>query len=160
MQFTLNIDPAELSSAQLKVINFKTKRIITNPRVARGMKLVRNAVFPYAKRCAAIQASAPKGAVAVGVCFWFAYPASGTKKEKAARYAGEPVVSARWGDCDNRAKAFIDTLVQAGCFTDDRYISSLLIRKRYTFQNPRVEVLVVADKGDPFDPEKETIWAA
>lgn len=155
MQFTLNIDPAELSSAQLKVINFKTKRIITNPRVARGMKLVRNAVFPYAKLCAAIQDTAPKGAVAVSVCFWFAYPKGGTKTEKAARYEGEPVVSARFGDADNRAKAALDTLVQAGCFTDDRYISSLLIRKRYTLCRPRIVFEVVADKGDPFDHEKE-----
>lgn len=147
MQFTLNIDPAELSSAQQKVVNFYTKQIITNPRVARGMKLVRNSVFPFAAKCAAVQTSVPHGALAVSVRFWFAYPMSGTKAEKAARYEGEPVVSGRYGDCDNRAKAFIDALVQAGCFVDDRYISKLTISKRYTLGKPRIDVSVDGDSG-------------
>lgn len=147
MRCVLHIDPSTLSSAQLKVMNFRLKRIITNPKVARGMKRVEAAFAPYAKLARAVQESAPFGAVALGVKYYFPFPKGGTKKEKAARFGGQPVVSALYGDLDNRNKAVQDALVKCGAFSDDRYITTLLLRKRYTLSEPRIEIVVTPDLG-------------
>ena len=102
MRCTLLIDPSTLSSAQLKVLSFRLKRIITNPKVRKAMARVEAAFKPYAKLARQVQESAPFGAVALGVKYYFPFPKSGTKKEKAARRGGQPVVSALYGDLDNR----------------------------------------------------------
>ena len=145
MRFTLLIDPALLSTAQQRITSFKFHRIITNPRVAAGMKLVETAAKPYARQAAEIQRNSPFGAVALSVAFYFRFPKSGTKAEKRARLGGQPVTSARYGDIDNRAKAFCDALVNARLFPDDRLITTLLLRKRYTLAQPRIEVEVLPD---------------
>lgn len=148
LKVTLALDPALLSTAQQRLTLFLQRRIITNPRVARGMKLVQTLVKPFVAQIADVQRNSPTGAVKLGVIFYFAYPKTGTKAEKAARREGAPVVSGQYGDLDNRQKGFQDALVKAGCFTDDRFISSLLLKKRYTLGSPRIEMLVAADIGD------------
>lgn len=145
MKFTLLIDPARLSTAQQRITSFRFHRIITNPVVARGMKLVETAAKPYARQAAEIQRNSPFGAVALSVAFYFRFPKSGTKAEKRARLGGQPVTSAKWGDLDNRAKAFVDALVNARLFPDDHFITTLLLRKRYTLSQPRIEVEVMPD---------------
>lgn len=145
---TLALDPALLSTSQQRITLFSQRRIITNPRVARGMKLVQTLVKPFVTLMANVQRNSPTEAVKLGVIFYFAYPKTGTKAEKAARREGAPVVSGKYGDLDNRQKGFQDALVKAGCFTDDRFISSLLLKKRYTLGSPRIEVLVGPDLGD------------
>ncbi len=137
-------------------MSFRFKRIITNPKVRKAMLRVEAAFKPYARLARAVQESAPFGAVALGVKYYFPFPKSGTKKEKAARRGGQPCVSALYGDLDNRNKAFQDALVKAGAFPDDRYVSTLLLRKRYTLSTPRIEVAVVADKGG-YDNEPFTL---
>lgn len=145
MKATLLIDPARLSTAQQKLISFRQRRVFTNPRVAAGMRLVEAAARPFAKQAQDIERNAPYGAVALSVAFYFRFPKTGTKAQKAARRGGLPVVSAKWGDLDNRAKSFIDALVKARWFTDDHIITTLLLRKRYTLSQPRAEVEVLPD---------------
>lgn len=147
MKFTLEINPASLSSAQLKIMSFKMRRIITNPKVRKGMDVVKKAVKPYVKEAREIFDNAAHHAVALEVVFWFPFPKSGTKAEKAARVGGQPVVSALYGDADNRVKAFQDALKDAGCFADDRYVSTLVVRKRYTRSVPRIDVRIESDEG-------------
>lgn len=67
MRCTLLIDPSTLSSAQLKIMSFRFKRIITNPKVRKAMLRVEAAFKPYAKLARKVQESAPFGAVALGV---------------------------------------------------------------------------------------------
>lgn len=147
MRCTLLIDPSTLSSAQLKIMSFRLKRIITNPKVRKAMLRVEAAFRPYAHLARKVQESAPFGAVALGVKYYFPFPKTGTKKEKAARFGGQPCVSALYGDLDNRNKAVQDAIVKAGAFPDDRFITTLLLRKRYTLSTPRIEVAVTADLG-------------
>lgn len=156
MRCTLQIDPSTLSSAQLKVLSFRLKRIITNPKVRKAMARVEAAFKPYAKLARKVQEAAPFGAVALGVKYYFPFPKTGTKKEKAARRGGQPVVSALYGDLDNRNKAVQDALVKAGAFPDDRFITTLLLRKRYTLSTPRIEIAVTADLGG-YDNEPFTL---
>jgi len=156
MRCTLLIDPSTLSSAQMKVMNFRMRRIISNPKVVKGMKRIKAAFQQYVALAQAVQKSAPFGAVAVGIKYYFPFPQTGTKREKAERFGGQPVVSARYGDVDNRAKATIDALRDVGAFTDDRFISTLLLRKRYTLSQPRIEIVIVPDHGG-YDKEPLTL---
>ena len=65
-------------------------------------------------------------------------------------------MSALYGDLDNRNKAVQDAIVKAGAFPDDRFITTLLLRKRYTLSQPRIEVAVTADLGG-YDNEPFTL---
>ena len=138
----LPIDPATLSTAQQKVMNFTTKRIITNPRVAKAMRVVSAFAKPYASDVRrAIDGS---HGYRLSVCFSFAYPKSmlNTRAKRAAAIDGAPVLSARYGDLDNRAKAFIDALVKAGWMDDDHLIAEMWLRKEYTLRTPCICVLI------------------
>lgn len=146
LKVTLALDPALLSTAQQRITLFNQRRIITNPRVARGMKLVQTLVKPFVTLMANVQRNSPTEAVKLGVIFYFAYPKTGTKAEKAARREGAPMT--RTPDCDNLVKSFQDALVKAGCFTEDKFISTLLVKKRRTLGSPRIEMLVAPDLGD------------
>lgn len=149
MTIILDIDPATLSTAQQKGMH--NGKIFTNPRVAKSMRAVRVAMSPHAP---AVRSYIDHGlaenlwaGVRLQVCFWFAFPKTGTKAERAQRFDGMPVTSGRYGDLDNRHKAFQDALVQSGALPDDRFISSLRLSKRYTFGRPRIWVDVQIDHG-------------
>lgn len=147
MRFTLTIDPATLCTAQQKKVAWKQKVIFANPKVVRSMKVIAAAAAPYRVRARAMFDAAPGHALAVGMKFWFAFPSTGTKAEKAARRAGEPITK-RWsGDCDNRAKSVLDALTQAGFWEDDQYVTTLLVRKRYTLYQPRIDFVILPDTG-------------
>lgn len=140
--FTLDVDPARLSTAQQKGM-FKG-RVFTNPKVARGQRIVRDLALPHRARLGDGFHGVP---VFAKVSYLFAFPKGGTKAEKAARYEGMPVVSGRYGDLDNRHKAVQDALFnQAGLLSDDVYISTLWLTKRYTFGKPRIEVEIQRDE--------------
>lgn len=143
---TLHIDPATLSTAQQKVMNFHAKRIITNPRVAKAMRTVRSAATIYAKKAEEVAKATPSKEFSLSVRFLFAYPKSLTKRQREEMYEGKPVTSARYGDLDNRGKAFVDALALAKWFPDDRFITTLTLTKRYTLRNPRIEVTFKPDK--------------
>lgn len=160
IKFNLDIDPATLSTAQQMTVAFKIKRIIKNPRVVRSTKIVKNAMIIRARQCRRyledIWEVNPKAGVSLRVCYWFAFPQTGTKREKATWYEGMPVVSSKWGDLDNRQKGFQDALEDAGVFPNDCTISELLLRKRYTFKKPHIEIGIAGDGGSQpiFKPEK------
>ena len=147
VSFRLNLDPSTLSTAQQKVIAFRQRRIIVNPRVARAMKTVRFAVTPFVEetRTSVDRWLSEGRGIGLSITFLFSYPKGGTKREKAARREGSPVLSAKWGDLDNRAKAFIDALVKAGMLPDDHLISNLSLRKRYTLSKPSILISFFPD---------------
>lgn len=159
MKVILDIDPARLSTAQQKIIAFKAKRVITNPRVARGMRMVKTAMMVKARLVRRtldeFMTVNPQAGISLRVAFKFEFPATGTKREKASRFEDQPVTSGRWGDLDNRQKSFQDALMKSGAIPDDHFISELLLRKRYTFGKPRIEIGFFLDGGgEPiFTPE-------
>ena len=94
----------------------------------------------------------PRAGLSVRTVFRFEFPASGTKREKATRYEGQPVISAKFGDCDNRFKATGDALMQCHAIPDDHFITELLIRKVYTFGKPRIDFGFFLHSGNPDEP--------
>lgn len=143
----LEIDPSVLSTAQQKIMNYKTKCIITNPKVKRAMRIVRSEARVHRLKVRSVSYEDGKPtAVTLRAYFCFPFPKSLTKRERAKMYEGYPVVSAHYGDLDNRNKAFQDALVEAGWFEDDRYISHLDIRKVYS-EHPRIHIEVERDTG-------------
>ena len=156
MKVTIEVDPACLSTAQQTIVAFKAKRIIKNPRVRRSQRIVRNAMVVYARRVRryldAMMEVNPRAGLSVRTVFRFEFPASGTKREKATRYEGQPVISAKFGDCDNRFKATGDALMQCHAIPDDHFITELLIRKVYTFGKPRIDFGFFLHSGNPDEP--------
>ena len=142
MNFTFEIDPSSLSTAQQKVMNFHTKSIITNPRVAKAMRIVKAEALKHTQEVLDMYGDGEQPPVELYISFKFPYPKSLTKRQREKCYEGEPVTSARYGDLDNRAKAFIDALVLARWIKDDRYISNLILAKVYTIGTPRISVSI------------------
>lgn len=133
-----SINPAELSTAQQKKISFRTRRVFTSARVARGIKTIKLLALPHKK---AIQEVVPWGSpIFLSIAFLHAYPA-GTPKSKRIDFAPMP----QGADNDNRIKAPQDALVQAGWFPDDRFITTTHITKRRTTGEPRIVVIVSQD---------------
>ncbi len=155
LAFTLDLDPAVLSTAQQKgaFVNRATGRVrfFTKKRVQRGENAVAFLARPYAAAC---RSAFGDGPVAVFCAFLFAYPKGASKAEREARREGAPVTSARYGDADNRFKSVQDALVKAGLFADDRLISTVCITKRYTLKKPRIEIVVREDDAE-FDMTHE-----
>lgn len=52
------------------------------------------------------------------------------------------------GDADNYAKALKDAMTKAGVWTDDRYVTELLVRLHTDKEHPRVEVSVTRLAAD------------
>ena len=159
MNIILDIDPATLSTAQQKGMH--NGKIFTNPRVAKSMRAVRVAMSPHAR---AVRWHIDNGlakhlwaGVKLHVCFWFAFPKGGTKAERAQRFDGMPVTSGRYGDLDNRHKAFQDALVQSGALPDDRFVSILRLEKRYTMGRPRIWIDFSLDYGQGFTQNERLV---
>lgn len=147
MVVSLEIDPSVLSTAQQKIMNYKMKCIITNPKVKKAMRIVRNEAMVHRSKVRSVSYEDGKPiAVMLRAYFCFPFPKSLTKREREKMYEGYPVVSAHYGDLDNRNKAFQDALVEAGWFEDDRYISHLDIRKVYS-EHPQIHIEVERDTG-------------
>lgn len=153
LSVSLPIDPATLSTAQQKVLNFRTRMVITNPRVAKAMRVVCAAAKPLAHLAERVRKSAETDALHLSLSFYFAYPKSmlDTRAKRAEACEGKPVTSARYGDLDNRAKAFIDALVQARWMPDDHYITELYLSKQYTLGRPCVLVLFAPSGGHDYE---------
>lgn len=159
MTIILDIDPATLSTAQQKGMH--NGKIFTNPRVAKSMRAVRVAMSTHAR---AVRSYIDHGLVGnlwagvkLQVCFWFAFPKTGTKAERAQRFDGMPVTSGRYGDLDNRHKAFQDALVQSGALPDDRFVSILRLEKRYTMGRPRIWIDFSLDYGQGFTQNERLV---
>ena len=154
IKFMLDIDPATLSTAQQK--GMFHGRVFTNPKVARAMKTIQKHIEPFADKVRStldkeLREADPHAGVKVRCIFRFAFPKSGTKKEKASWYEGMRVTSARYGDVENRYKHTGDSLVLAGAIPDDHFITLLTLRKVYTFKQPKIDFVLGVDEGCDLD---------
>ena len=156
MKVTIEVDPACLSTAQQTIVAFRSKRIIKNPRVKRSQRIVRDAMVVNSRKVRryldGMMMVNQRAGISLRVVFRFAFPSGGTKREKATRYEGQPVVSAKWGDLDNRQKGAQDALMQCGCIPDDHFITELLLRKVYTFGKPRIDFGFFIHSGNQDEP--------
>ena len=156
MKVTIEVDPACLSTAQQTIVAFKAKRIIKNPKVRRSQRIIRDAMVIHSRKVRryidSMMEVNPRAGISLREVFRFAFPASGTKREKATRYEGQPVISAKFGDCDNRAKGVNDALMQCHAIPDDHFITELLIRKVYTFGRPRIDFGFFLHSGNSDEP--------
>lgn len=139
----LDIDPSTLSTSQQKKVSFRQRRIFTNPRVARTKKLV--SLLARQHRPLVRQALSDCAAIRLEATYFYAYP-KGTAKKRLVDNAPRTVGA----DCDNIHKAVQDALgfdkgKGANLWDDDRRISALLVRKRYTTGAPRIEFRVLPD---------------
>lgn len=138
IKITLDINPAKLSTAQQKEIDFVHRRVFTKKRVAQGMRLVKTLARPFASSVVSL---VPRGnPVFLSVAYFYAYPKN-TPKYKLVE--GIPMTVC--ADNDNRNKAPQDALVQAGFFPDDKFVSTTHITKRRTIYRPRIEIVIATD---------------
>ena len=137
--FEIMIDPASIGTAQQKKFDPRTRRFFTHPKVARSMRMIALVARLALQRRA--KAVPPKGSpVFLELDFYYAAPAS-----RQSATEGSPC-TARWaGDCDNRAKAVIDALTRAGLWSDDQFVTKLVVTKRWTREMPRISVTVAED---------------
>lgn len=156
MKVTIEVDPACLSTAQQTVVWFKERRIIKNPKVRRSQRIVRDAMVVHSRKVRryldAMMMVNPRAGISLRVIFRFAFPSGGTKREKAIRYEGQPLTSAKYGDLDNRQKGVQDALMQCRAIPDDHFITELLLRKVYTFGKPRIDFGFFLHSGNPDEP--------
>ena len=156
MKVTIEVDPACLSTAQQTIVAFKARRIIKNPRVRRSQRIIRDAMIIHSRKVRRyldeMMLVNPRAGISLREVFRFAFPSGGTKREKATRYESQPVISAKWGDCDNRAKGVDDALMQCHAIPDDHFITELLIRKVYTFGRPRIDFGFFLHSGNQDEP--------
>lgn len=134
-RMTLHVDPASLSTAQQKRFDPRTRRFFRSGKVARGMAEV--ARLARAGTAAVRAALDGAEAVELGMAFLYAWPRSAPKS---ARSDCAPMATG--ADCDNRAKAPVDALADAGWWGDDRVISRLVVAKMRTTGEPRIVVAV------------------
>lgn len=142
--FSLAVDPATCATSQQKKVSFRQGRIFTNPRVARTKKAV--ALLGRRHRAAVRALVADGDPIRLEVTFHYAYP-----KGTAARRRVPDAPKANGADCDNLVKAVNDALSfdrgkGADLWTDDRTISTLVVRKRYcTAEPPHIAFRVSKD---------------
>ena len=135
---TLPVDCSTISTAQQKKISFRTRRVFTNKRVAAGIKIISLLARQHTSR---VLAAVPPGSpVALAATYYYSYP-KGTPKKHLVD--GAPMPSG--ADLDNRNKAVMDALTQAGWWPDDRYVTTLVLHKRRTTSSPRIDLAVTVD---------------
>jgi Holliday junction resolvase RusA-like endonuclease len=116
--------------------------VFTNSKVAKGMRAVAAVARLHTAR---VLAAAPFGsAVALSATYLYAYPKGTPKKHLVDN---RPMPSG--ADLDNRDKAVMDALTQAGWWPDDRYVTDLHLRKRRTTGLPRIVLAVSVDPEPP-----------
>ena len=145
-KFTLMIDPSTIGTAQQKKFDPRTRRFFTDSKVAKAMKVISLLASSMAKMSGAYLPD-QGSAVCLSLKFHYAVPKSRMKPKKGEKpiVEGDPCFAFWAGDCDNRAKAVIDALTLAKFWPDDRYVTSLNVRKAWTFENPRIDVEVSLD---------------
>lgn len=142
-KFTLDIDPAKIATAQQKGIDFDRRRVYTKRKLRSANRAIITLTRVWMQRPESLwpRHSTP---ATLKLAFFYAIP-----KTRLVRHGklpalsdGQPCTAAWAGDLDNKAKAVIDAMVQAGIFRDDRDITVLTLAKAYTAGNPRIEVEV------------------
>lgn len=131
----LPIDPSKISTAQQKKFDPRSRRFFTNSKVAKGKKIISLLARTCASRVRSVIADDEP--VELRMAFLYAYP-KGTPKKNRIHLAPMP----SGADCDNRAKAPIDALGEAGWWSDDRIITLDMLAKARTTENPCIVILV------------------
>ena len=147
--FNIESDPATHSTAQMKKYGFRNGKIrtFTNAKVARAMRIITFLARAQLRKV-------PRGTlppfgtpIRLDLTFHYAIPATRRKGRNAYR-EGEGATAHWTADCDNRAKAVIDALVNAGICENDKDITALFIRKRWIVTNPHIHVEIRRDDPD------------
>lgn len=116
----IRVNPAALSTAQQKGVDFKRKRVFTKPQVRRSHQLIAAALGGIPSH-ELVKMSGP-----VHLRMYFVYPLGSKPK----RFAGEP--KATRPDLDNLGKLVIDAIAKDGrFFADDAQIYRLTLEKWY-----------------------------
>lgn len=118
-------------------------RTFADPKVSRTMRIITLLAKSYiAKHGVTFP---PHGTpVTVSIVMLYAAPKNRRRGKNAVTEA-EPCTSHQCGDCDNKAKLVIDALTAAGCWADDKDITSLYVTKRWTLGTPRIVVTISRD---------------
>lgn len=120
----LHVNPAALSTAQQKGVDFIRKRVFTKPQVRRSHRLIAAALGGIPSHDL-VKMSGP-----VSLRMYFVYPLGSKPK----RYAGEPKVTRP--DLDNLGKLVVDAIAADGrFFDDDAQIYRLTLEKWYGNSN-------------------------
>lgn len=145
-RFDLPIDPSTLCTAQQKKVSFRQKRIFTNPKVLKGERIVALLASPH--RFSVRQSIQDAPGVRLEATYFYPYP-KGTPKKRLV----DNGLKTNGADLDNVHKSVQDALGPgngksfkgAGFWDDDRIISTLVLRKRYTTKSPRIEFTIGPD---------------
>lgn len=145
-EFELPVDPSTLCTAQQKKVSFKHKRIFTNPKVLRGEKVIALLAMKY--RTPVRSALGNADGIRLEATYFYPYP-KGTPKKRLV----DNGLKTNGADLDNVHKSVQDALGPgngksfkgAGFWDDDRIISTLVLRKRYTTKSPRIEFAIGPD---------------
>lgn len=156
-EFVLPIDCSTLSTAQQKKISFVTHRVFTNKKVTATKKIVSLLARQY--RTAFQAAIPPSTPIELEAIYYYSYP-KGTPKKRLIE--GFPKTNG--ADLDNIHKAVQDALGPgdrkkqdgAHLWSDDRLISTLHLRKRYTLESSRIVFRARPDTSDLFHTEQKT----
>lgn len=121
---TLQVNPAALSTAQQKGVDFSRKRVFTKASVLRSHRMIREALADV-PQCATVRVEG-----AVELLLRFVYPLG----SKPRRFAYQPKVTRP--DLDNLAKAVVDAIAEDGrFFADDAQVVRLTLEKFYGGSN-------------------------
>lgn len=150
--FTLPLDPSLIGTAQQKKVSFRCRRIFTDPKVERTEKNV--AILARVHRAAVRSVIGPTDHIRLEAVYRYNYP-KGTPKCRMI----DGATKGNGADADNIHKAVQDALgplrnrktgtCRGAClWEDDRLISTLVVKKRYTLKQPCIDISVSKDEGD------------
>lgn len=125
-ELLLQVDPAALSTAQQKGVDFYRRRVYTKAPVRKSHKLLLAAMLQEARLLGVQKYCGP--ATAWRVCVEYIYrPRTLRRKDFGAPKTTRP-------DLDNLTKSVLDALTESGlAFSDDSQVAALEMSKRYSW---------------------------
>lgn len=125
-ELLLQVDPAALSTAQQKGVDFYRRRVYTKAPVRKSHKLLLVAMLQEARLLGIKPYCGP--ATAWRVCVEYIYrPRTLRRKDFGAHKTTRP-------DLDNLTKSVLDALTESGlAFSDDSQVAALEMSKRYAW---------------------------
>ena len=125
-ELLLQVDPAALSTAQQKGVDFYRRRVYTKATVRKSHKLLLDAMLQEARLLGVEKYCGP--ATAWRVCVEYIYkPRTLRRKDFGAPKTTRP-------DLDNLTKSVLDALTESGlAFYDDSQVAALEMSKRYAW---------------------------
>ena len=123
-ELLLQVDPAALSTAQQKGVDFYRRRVYTKAAVRKSHQLLLSAMLQEARLLGVQKYCGP--ATAWRVCVEYIYrPRTLRRKDFGAPKTTRP-------DLDNLTKSVLDALTESGlAFYDDSQVAALEMSKRY-----------------------------